>query len=168
MRPAFRRGVSTCDSRVVPANGRRAIGAGYERCGMNDESVMGAILAEATAAQAVDRIFLRDHEREIEIGAYAEEYGVRQRVRFSVTLEVPLFPREAADDVSSIVSYDLIVGAIDAVANGPRIQLLETFGVRLAEELFLDPRIFAAHIRIEKLDRVSGALGIELSRRRAT
>ncbi|MEM6664340.1 MAG: hypothetical protein AAF666_19435, partial [Pseudomonadota bacterium] len=35
-----------------------------------------------------DRIFLSNYVRAFELGAYAEERGVTQRVRFDITLEV--------------------------------------------------------------------------------
>ena len=38
----------------------------------------------AEIAPQADRIFLRGYTREIEIGAYTEEVGVTQRVRFDV------------------------------------------------------------------------------------
>lgn len=113
-----------------------------------------------------DRIFLRDHVRKIEIGAFEEEVGVTQRVRFSVALEVDRLAPDAADDESAVVSYDLITEAIAAVAAGPRIKLLETFAERLAARLLDTPKVHAAHIVLEKLDRVSGSLGVEMTRRR--
>ena len=120
----------------------------------------------ALAAAEPDRIFLADHLRDIEIGCYAEEHGVTQKLRFNVWLEVPRFHPDTEDAEAAIVSYDLIVDAIDALIAGPRISLLETFAERLAADLLREPRVAAARIRIEKLDRVSGALGVEITRRR--
>lgn len=117
------------------------------------------------ANEAADRIFLRDHVAEVEIGAYAEEFGRTQRVRFSVELDVARLDPGKSDEEASVVSYDLILDAIRALAAGPRIKLLETFAERLAARLLAHPGVFAARIRIEKLDRVSGALGVEIERR---
>ncbi|MEX2520703.1 MAG: dihydroneopterin aldolase [Paracoccaceae bacterium] len=114
-----------------------------------------------------DRIFLRDHVAEVEIGAYPEEYGVTQRLRFSVDLEVQRRVDAFSDDLESVVSYDLIFEAIRALADGPRMRLLETFAERLAERLLSSSRVFSARVRIEKIDRVDGALGVEIERRRA-
>ena len=36
----------------------------------------------------VDHILVRDYVREIDIGAFQSEYGVKQRVSFNVILEV--------------------------------------------------------------------------------
>lgn len=116
-------------------------------------------------AVGADRIFLRDHVAEIEIGAYAEEFGRRQALRFSVELDVQPFAPDAPDEEGSVVSYDLILGAIRDLAAGPRMKLLETFAARLAARLLAHRGVLAARIRIEKLDRTSGALGVEIERR---
>lgn len=115
-----------------------------------------------------DRIFLSNYVRDFEIGAYAEEHGVTQRVRFDVTLEVTRNTAHVDDTVPRVVSYDDLVDAIEGLIAGDRINLLETFAERLAEKCLVDPRARRAQIRIEKLDRLNGAgLGIEITRVRA-
>ncbi|MGB0853325.1 MAG: dihydroneopterin aldolase [Pikeienuella sp.] len=134
---------------------------------MNEQSsvldtVDGAI--PVTGSATPDRIFLRDHIRNVEIGCYEEEFGVTQALRFNVVLDVPRFTPEAADEEAAIVSYDLIVDAVEALISGQRISLVETFAERLAARLLADSRVSRAWIRIEKLDRVSGSLGVEIIR----
>lgn len=131
---------------------------------MNDE-VTGILIGQGAERVAYDRVFLRDHVVEMEIGAYSEEYGVTQRLRFTVELDVRRFHAEYADEVESVVSYDLIFEGIRDIAAGPRIKLLETFAERLAARLLSHERVARALVRIEKLDRVSGALGVEIERR---
>lgn len=117
-----------------------------------------------------DRIFVTNHMREIEIGAYAEEHGVTQRVRFDITLEIGPGPLPAEDDYMRVVNYEDLVAAIDRVTDGPRINLLETFAERLAEIILADPCARRVHIRIEKPDRLpgGGTYGIEIVRQRDT
>ncbi|MEM7269730.1 MAG: dihydroneopterin aldolase [Pseudomonadota bacterium] len=136
---------------------------------MNDASGHDGFSSSAfDAAMATrDRIFLSNHVREVEIGAYREEFGVTQRLRFNVALDVRRFEISYDDEVESIVSYDTIVDAIEALIAGERLKLLETFAERLAVELLADKRVIAAHIRIEKLDRVIGSLGVEITRTQA-
>ena len=84
---------------------------------MSDRSLVpGAVLATPPASDAPmpDRIFLRDHVRNVEIGCYQEEYGVTQALRFNVVLDVPRFTIDVADEEAAIVSYDLIVDAFEA------------------------------------------------------
>lgn len=124
--------------------------------------------AHADTAQPADQIFLSNYVREIEIGAYAEEHGVTQRVRFDVTLEVTRNTAHVDDRAARVVSYDDLVGAIETLIAGPRMNLLETFAERLAGMCLVDPRARRVHIRIEKLDRLDGAgLGVAITRTRS-
>ena len=108
------------------------------------------------------RIFLRDHVRHMEIGAFQSERGVLQRVRFNVSLDVASHEFGSADHVDRVLSYDWICESIDHVAGHGRVDLLETFAARLTERLLADPRAESATVRMEKLDRVPGALGVEI------
>ncbi len=123
--------------------------------------------ARATHVGApLDRISVRDYTRRVEIGAFQTERGVTQRIRFNVVLEVS--PQVAArdDDVDTVISYDTITEAIDDELAAERINLLETLAERIAARLLADPRVARAFVRIEKLDRIPGALGIEIVRQR--
>lgn len=138
---------------------------------MGDTSAYDPLASASSLAEAAlpaDRIFLSNYVREIEIGAYAEEHGVTQRVRFDVALEVTRNTAHIDDRAARVVSYDDLVGAIETLIDGPRMNLLETFAERLAEMCLVDPRARRVHIRIEKLDRLNGAgLGVEITRIRS-
>jgi len=112
------------------------------------------VAANAETASQADRIFLRGYIREIEIGAYSEEVGVTQRVRFDVVLEVTRNTAHIDDQVGRVINYDDLIEAIESLIVGPRICLLETFAERLAQLCLVDPRARRVHIRIEKLDRL--------------
>ena len=133
---------------------------------MDDGAEMKVQGAEALGGPSHDRIFLADYVTDVEIGAFSEEYGVTQRLRFNVSLDVRRFHASYGDEVEAVVSYDLIIEAIDALKGGERMKLVETFAERLAEILLGEPRVARALIRIEKLDRVNGALGVEIERHR--
>ena len=115
-----------------------------------------------------DRIFLRGYVREIEIGAYAEEVGTRQRVRFDVVVEAARNVAHLDDRLGRVINYEDIVDHIESLIAGPRISLVETFAERLAQLCLVDPRARRVHIRIEKLDRLPGGatFGCEITRRR--
>lgn len=124
--------------------------------------------AEASAsAEPRDRISLRDHTVEVEIGAFQAERGVRQRLRFNVVVEVRPHPAPLEDDVDRILSYDRITEAIAAELSAERLNLLETLAERVAERVLHEPQAMRAFVRIEKLDRGPGALGVEIVRNRA-
>lgn len=113
-----------------------------------------------------DRISLRDYVLEIEIGAFQAERGNTQRVRFDVVVEVETDAGALGDDVDQVVSYDLIVEAIEGELAAERLNLLETLAERVADRILLHPRTCRVFLRIEKLDRGPFALGVEIERSR--
>lgn len=115
---------------------------------------------------ARDRISLRDYVTEVEIGAFQAERGTTQRVRFNIVVEVSTVAADAADDVDAILSYDRLTEAIAAELNAERLNLLETLADRVATRILQEPQAMRAFVRIEKLDRGPGALGVEIVRAR--
>ncbi|UWR16679.1 dihydroneopterin aldolase [Sulfitobacter sp. M368] len=123
--------------------------------------------AEAMAGDApLDRISLRDHIVEVEIGAFQAERGVTQRICFNVVVEVQPLTGPIEDDVDRILSYDRVTEAIAAELAVERLALLETLAERVADRILLEPQAMRAFVRIEKLDRGPGALGVEIVRAR--
>ena len=123
--------------------------------------------AAATAGAALrDRISLRDHIVEVEIGAFQSERGHTQRVCFNVVVEVARAGDRIDDDVDRILSYDRVTEAIAFELAEERLNLLETLAERVAERILLEPQAMRVFVRIEKLDRGPGALGVEIVRSR--
>ncbi|MDT0682618.1 dihydroneopterin aldolase [Roseicyclus sp. F158] len=120
--------------------------------------------ATASAARPRDRISLRDHVLNVEIGAFQEERGSQQRLRFDIVCEVSGTGAPAHDDVDRILSYDTLVDAVDAALAEERLNLLETLAERIAGLLLQEPRAERVFVRIEKLDRGPYALGVEIVR----
>ncbi len=114
-----------------------------------------------------DRISLRDHIVSADIGAFQQERGHGQRLRFNVVVEVRPAPAPLDDDVDRILSYDRIAEAIAAELAAERLNLLETLAARVAERILAEPQAMRVFVRIEKLDRGPGALGVEIARSRA-
>jgi 7,8-dihydroneopterin aldolase/epimerase/oxygenase len=124
--------------------------------------------AEASApTDPRDRISLRDHVVEADIGAFQQERGRTQRLRFNVVVEVRPAPQPLNDDVDRILSYDRITEAIAAELAAERLNLLETLAERVAERVLAEPQAMRAFIRVEKLDIGPYALGVEIVRSRA-
>ncbi len=121
--------------------------------------------AAATAHAAhLDRISLRDHIVEVEIGAFQSERGVTQRICFNVVVEVQPLTGPIDDDVDRILSYDRVTEAIAIELADERLNLLETLAERVAERILIEPQAIRVFVRIEKLDRGPGALGVEIVR----
>ncbi|MEM1301711.1 MAG: dihydroneopterin aldolase, partial [Pseudomonadota bacterium] len=68
------------------------------------------------------------------------------------------------DDVDLILSYDRITEAIEGELSEERLNLLETLAARIADRILLEPQALRAFVRIEKLDRGPGTLGVEIAR----
>ena len=122
--------------------------------------------AAASSQTPCDRISLRDYVVEVEIGAFQQERGTLQRVRFSVVVEVLPLTGPIDDDVDRILSYDKVTEAISTELDAERINLLETLAARVAERILLEPQAERVFVRIEKLDRGPFSLGVEIVRSR--
>ena len=115
---------------------------------------------------ALDRISIRDYIKEVEIGAFQVERDLTQRVKFNVVVEVSDSSSSSSDDVDDILSYDMIIEAIDEQLNFERLNLLETLADRVSEQILSHQQAIRVFIRIEKLDRIPGSLGVEIVRDR--
>ena len=158
------------DATLLPTPGD-AISCEIARWGTMDEPGIAFRLPHARASATytgppLDRISVRDYVRDIEIGAFRSERGVTQRIRFNVVLEIGHTAAAATDDVDRVVSYDMITDAIEAALVSERLNLLETLAERVAAICLADPRTVRAFVRVEKLDRIPGALGVEIVRSR--
>jgi dihydroneopterin aldolase len=122
--------------------------------------------AEASNRTLCDRISLRDYVVEVEIGAFQQERGTLQRVRFNIVVEVSPLSGPIDDDVDRILSYDKVTEAIGVELEAERINLLETLAARVAERILLEPQAERVFVRIEKLDRGPFSLGVEIVRSR--
>ena len=125
--------------------------------------------SEASEVDMVhDRISLRDHIVEVEIGAFQSERGSKQRICFNIVVEVRPVDHELDDDVDRILSYDKVTEAIMIELNLERLNLLETLAARIADRILIEPQAIRVFVRIEKLDRGPGALGVEIVRSNET
>lgn len=123
--------------------------------------------SEATAhVGTLDRISVRDHIVDVEIGAFQAERGTTQRICFNIVVEVSPLTGPVDDDVDRILSYDKVTEAIEGALAEERLNLLETLAERIAERVLGEPQAMRVFVRVEKLDRGPGALGVEIVRGR--
>ena len=121
----------------------------------------------SASADPRDRISLRDHMVEVDIGAFQKERGHTQRILFNIVVEVRPAPQPLNDDVDRILSYDRLTEAIATELAAERLNLLETLAERVAERILAEPQAMRAFVRIEKLDVGHYKLGVEIVRSRA-
>ncbi len=122
--------------------------------------------AAGQPSRPADRISLRDHVVDADIGAFQQERGRQQRLAFNVVVEVAPPAEPLDDDVDRILSYDSITEAIAHELAEERLNLLETLAERIADRILHAPQALRVFVRIEKLDRGPGALGVEIVRAR--
>jgi dihydroneopterin aldolase len=110
-----------------------------------------------------DTIFVRDYVVDCNVGVYAEEQGVTQKVRFTVEARLAKDVFTVDDRMADVPSYADIIDIIVALARGGHINLVETFAERIAERVLADERIEAVRVALEKLER-GPMRGVEIIR----
>jgi 7,8-dihydroneopterin aldolase/epimerase/oxygenase len=110
-----------------------------------------------------DAIFVHDFIVDCNVGVYAEEQGVTQKVRFSVDARLAKDVFSVGDEMAEVPSYADIIDMIVALARGGHIQLVETFAERIAAQVLADKRIIAVRVVLEKLER-GPMRGVEIIR----
>lgn len=121
--------------------------------------------AKAPETLGRDCIFLKDWVIDCNIGVYAEEKGVTQKVRLTVDAYLAPNVRASRDDMDTVPSYTDIIEAVNDITSAGHINLIETFAESIAERCLANPRIDAMRIRIEKLER-GPVRGVEIYRTR--
>lgn len=115
-----------------------------------------------------DLVFVHDLVLDAEIGVYSNEKGVTQRARFSVDIEVLPADQPIDDEIGRVLDYDMIIKTIkDLLAEG-HINLVETLADEVATRCLAHPRAVSVRVKIEKLDKEPGAVGVEIVRRRGS
>ena len=124
------------------------------------------IIGGRDADGEVDRVYVRDFVVMAEIGAYDFERGERQRVVFDVEA---LVRRAAAhaDDMRSIFSYDVILDTIRLVVGRGHVDFVETLAEDVASIVLRHARVRSVRVSVRKLDVITGAVGVEITRERA-
>lgn len=112
----------------------------------------------------MDQIFVNNYIKEIEIGAFRSELGRTQRVEFNVWLDIEPPKYRLSDNVEKVLSYEVIIEAINSELEKRRFNLLETLAEKIAARCLKEERVLRVQIKIEKLDRIPGSLGIFITR----
>jgi (5-formylfuran-3-yl)methyl phosphate synthase len=115
--------------------------------------------------KATDRIFVRDFDLPVSIGAYRHEHDKPQKVRFNIEARIYRSDR-VAENMNDIFSYDLMTDAVRMLVAQEHIALIETLAERIAASVLTHPRVASVTVRIEKLDVGPGAVGVEIVRAR--
>ena len=127
----------------------------------------GRVSSGGTSTEApFDRVFVHDLVLDAEIGVYNHEKGVTQRARFSVDIEVMPSGQAVEDQIARVLDYDTIIATIKDILAEGHINLVETLADEIATRCLAHPRAASVKVKIEKLDKEPGAVGVEIVRRR--
>jgi dihydroneopterin aldolase len=127
----------------------------------------GRVSSGGTSTEApFDRVFVHDLVLDAEIGVYTHEKGVTQRARFSVDIEVMPTGEAVEDQIGRVLDYDMIIATIKDILAQGHINLVETLADEIATRCLAHPRAASVKVKIEKLDKEPGAVGVEIVRRR--
>jgi len=120
----------------------------------------------ADAHRSIRHVFVRDLEIMASIGVYAEEIDSPQKIRINVDLSVDDSKPVVEGDLSTVVCYDTVVRKIRTIVTSGHLFLVETLAERIADMVLQDRRIYAARIRVEKLEAITdtASVGVEIER----
>ena len=99
------------------------------------------------------RLYLRDYEIRINIGAHAFEKKGEQRVKINVDLYVPLALSTPTHDLlAEVLDYDFIRRSIAERVSRGHIHLQETLADDVLRLMLAHPQVRAARVATEKPD----------------
>lgn len=133
---------------------------------MTEMSILAGRLQQRATDDHYDRIFVRDLVLDCHVGVYEEEKGVTQKVGFSIEAAVAPDVASRHDQIVEVPSYDNLVEAVHATLAEGHINLVETMAEHIAQHVLEDRRIVWVRVRIDKLERGPGAVGVEIVRPR--
>ena len=122
----------------------------------------------ASAKSRVRHVFVRDLECMALIGIYEQEKIKAQRIIVNIDLSVSESDGPMSDDISHVVSYEIIAKKVESMLAEGHINLVETLCEKIAQSCLKDKRVLAARVRVEKPDIISNArsVGVEIERGR--
>jgi 7,8-dihydroneopterin aldolase/epimerase/oxygenase len=120
----------------------------------------------ASASAGLRHVFVRDLDVMASLGIYEVEKLAPQRVVVSIDLAVIEGKEAVADDISNVVSYEIVVKKVEAIIAQGHVNLVETLAELIAASCLKDKRVVSVRVRIEKPDIIPNArsVGIEIER----
>ncbi|NJM30988.1 MAG: dihydroneopterin aldolase [Rhizobiales bacterium] len=123
----------------------------------------------ADAGLRLRHVFVRDLELKALLGIHEHEKRDPQRIIVNIDLSVHEGKDPLSDDISQVVSYEVVVKKVEKIIREGHVNLVETLAERIAEACLKDKRVVGARVRIEKPDIIKNArsVGIEIERTRS-
>ena len=122
----------------------------------------------ASSSARLRHVFVRDLDVMATLGIYDHEKVKPQRIIVNIDLSVSEGENPLVDDISNVVSYEIVVKKVQAIIAKGHVNLVETLCELIAAACLKDKRVMAARVRIEKPDIIKNArsVGVEIERMR--
>lgn len=126
-------------------------------------------LLDSEGQTRLRKIFVRDLCLPMEIGVYESEFGRTQKIRINIELDAVDRDMSAHDELENVVCYQDVIDDVKSVVAQGHIKLVETLAEKIAKVALAHGDVYAAKIRVEKLEAVSEAqaVGVEIMRLRS-
>ncbi len=120
----------------------------------------------ASGAAKLRHVFVRDLDVMARLGIHEHERVTPQRIIVNIDLSVSEGDNPLVDDISNVVSYEIVVKKVEAIIAKGHVNLVETLCELIAAACLKDSRVMAARVRIEKPDIIKNArsVGVEIER----
>ena len=120
----------------------------------------------ASSEARLRHVFVRDLEVMATLGIHEHEKVTPQRIVVNIDLSVKEGDDPLIDDISNVVSYEIVVKKVEAIIAQGHVNLVETLAELFAQACLKDKRVVTARVRIEKPDIIPNArsVGIEIER----
>ncbi|MBG1230957.1 dihydroneopterin aldolase [Aestuariivirga litoralis] len=117
-------------------------------------------------SQGIRHVFVKDLTLDALIGIYDIEKQKPQRIIVNIDLSVQEQPGPLPDDISHVVSYEIVAKKVEAIVARGHINLVETMAEKVAEACLTDRRVLSVRVRVEKPDIIPNArsVGVEIER----
>ena len=113
-------------------------------------------------------VFIKDFIIKEIIGIHERENIKKQKIKFSIVIEVDQNTVPNEKDIRSIVDYEKITNKLENLAKKKKYNFLESLAEDSFKEIFKDRRINAVTIKIEKPEAIknAGSVGVEVFKTR--
>ena len=113
-------------------------------------------------------VFIKDFIIKEIIGIHEREKIKKQKIKFSIVIEVDQNTVPNEKDIRSIVDYEKITNKLENLAKNKKYNFLESLAEDSFKEIFEDRRINSIKIKIEKPEAIKNAasVGVEVFKTR--
>ena len=113
-------------------------------------------------------VFIKDFFIEEIIGIHKHEKIKKQKIKFNIVLDINQSSIPDEKNIKSIVDYEKITNKLENLTKSKKYNFLESLVEDSFKEIFVDKRIDAATIKIEKPEAIANteSVGVEVFKSR--